>query len=458
MDETAVAERPAVSAVWCALKCPKRTGRIWALLAGWAAVWFLGRIISGAYSWHFFWFGSGLLLHPGGQSGGLHLYAAHPELQIGPLALAAAIPLHVFGATGSGLVAAAMSMAAGMVGLYLLTRLAQRTRWIAPSVLLSVGLLFVPVWSEVAVRFTHLDDVLALGLTVTALWTLRKQLPVATGLLLAAAVDSKPWAASFAVLILALPARHRVRALIALSAGLALAWIPFLVADPGTMAVGHFRIDNVASSALNAIGIHTAVTPWWDRPAQILLGLCVGAVLVRRGRPVAAMFAGIACRLLLDPETYPYYTSGLALAAAGLDLASGRRVPWWTASVAGFWTIDELGIRFLPPHVRGVIRVAYCLAAVVVLLACSMRRSGRRPGVRTTPHELGGVGDLPAGNGAGARYGIAPLRGSHTPGTEDTVPLPSARVTVANPWSSWADRHDREQAGTVDTAGPPSAR
>lgn len=428
MHETTVAERLATPAARCVPNGAMRGALIWALLAGWAAVWFLARIFSGAYSWHFFWFGSGLLLHPGEQGGGFHLYAAHPELQIGPLAFAAAIPFRVFGATGSGLLAAAMSMAVGMVGLYLLTRMAQRTRWIAPAVLLSVGLLFVPVWSEVAVRFTHLDDVLALGLTVAALWTLRKQLPVTTGLLVAAGVDSKPWAASFAVLILALPAKHRVRALIALSVGLVLAWMPFLVADPGTTAAGHFRIDNVASSGLNAIGIHTALTPWWDRPAQILLGLSIGAVLVRRGLPVAAMFAGIACRLLLDPETYPYYTSGLALAAAGLDLTSGRRVPWWTASVAAFWLVDKSGTQFLSPHVSGVIRVAYCLAAVVLLLGSSMRRIGPRPGPRTTPDELGGTADLPAGNGAGAPCRTTPLRGLQMLGTEDTVPLPSAKL------------------------------
>ncbi len=439
---------------------------VWVVLVGWAAVWFAARAWSGAYSWHFFWLGSGLLVQPGLPGGGLHLYAAHPQLQIGPLALAATIPFRLLGVAAGGLAAGAVSMAAALAAMYLLTRRPGRERPVEPMLVLTTGLLLVPVWSEVAVRYTHLDDVLAVAFAVAALHALRKQLPFATGLLLAAAVDSKPWAAAFAVLVLALPGRRRIPAVIGLAAGVILVWAPFLLADAGTLAIGQFQIDNVASSALNALGVHMARTPWWDRPAQLVAGLLAGAILVRRGRPEAVMFAAIASRLLLDPQTYPYYTSGLVLAAACLDLlASSRRVPWWTMSVAAFWIIDAVGIRTLPAGVRGEIRAVYCLAAVALLVTCSLRRRRPQPGSSTPPRRYPSQADRPRRNeNTAARVIGRRLRGAevirrpagqltpttqppapprHSPSEAVTIPLPAARAQAAvrNSWSAFADHH-----------------
>lgn len=96
------------------------------------------------------------------------------------------------------------------------------------------------------------------------------------------------------------------------------------------------------------------------------------------------MFAAIASRLALDPQTYQYYTSGLVLAAACVDLLTlSRKVPWWTVSVAAFWIIDAASIGTFPPCVRGEIRAVYCLRAVAMLVASSVRR--RTPQPHSTP-------------------------------------------------------------------------
>ena len=61
----------------------------WWLLWPWTAVW-VGLQIAlkmSGQSWHFFAQG-GQLLFAAGPGTGLQLYAAHPDLQIGPLALA----------------------------------------------------------------------------------------------------------------------------------------------------------------------------------------------------------------------------------------------------------------------------------------------------------------------------------------------------------------------------------
>lgn len=189
----------------------------------------------------------------------------------------------------------------------------------------------LPVWCQVATHFTHLDDALALAFASLAVWAVVARRPCLTGLLLAAAIDSKPWAVGFIVLILALPARDRIRSATLTAVAVALAWLPFILADPRTLAVGRFTIDNVDNSALRALGVHTANTPTWDRPAQLILALAVAVLCIRRGRWAAVPLAVVTARLLLDPQTYPYYSSGLLVCAAILDLLTrDRRLPLWT--------------------------------------------------------------------------------------------------------------------------------
>lgn len=72
-------------------------GPLGRVLYVWTALWGMVAAWGGGYSWHYFAQGADLLSDPGNQGGGLHVYAAHPDLQIGPLALLVAMPFQALG-------------------------------------------------------------------------------------------------------------------------------------------------------------------------------------------------------------------------------------------------------------------------------------------------------------------------------------------------------------------------
>ena len=202
--------------------------RLWVILVAWTVGWSLLAARGGGYSWHYFAQGADLLINPGVNGGGLHLYAAHPDLQIGPIALLVAVPLNALGPTGGRLAAELALALLGPLLLYVLVLARRRLTGTSPApvLLLGTGLLLMPVWSEVATRFTHLDDALALSFCVVAVLAVIARRPYLSAGLLAAAIDSKPWAAGFVVLILALPSATRWRAALLTALGVLGAWLP----------------------------------------------------------------------------------------------------------------------------------------------------------------------------------------------------------------------------------------
>lgn len=120
-----------------------------------------------------------------------------------------------------------------------------------------------------------------------------------------------------------------------------------------------------------------------DRPAQLALGVVVALVCVNAGRWAAVPLAVVAARLLLDPKTYPYYSSGLLMCAAILDLLSpGRRMLVWTAAAAAWFLADRAGAAFLQPHQLGVLRALFC-GAVLITLSVQGYRARRTVPSRT---------------------------------------------------------------------------
>ncbi|HUX71318.1 MAG TPA: hypothetical protein VMV41_12450, partial [Cellulomonadaceae bacterium] len=308
----------------------------------WMGVWAVMNATDALVSWHFVVSG-GALLRSSGRLAGLHLYATHPELQMGPLTFLVAAPLSGAPEWLSGLLVSATIAAAGPLLLMAVSRLPQvtvtaRQRGLAAAVLM-------PVWAELAVHYTHLDDALALALLVAALHAVSRGRAATAALLLAASADAKPWALAFVPVLLALPRERWQRAAWSWIAGIALAWLPFVIADPATLHAGGFSIPNVASSSLRPLGVASPETPVWDRPAQVLLGAALGAVAVLRRRWLVVPAIALAVRMLLDPGTYPYYTSGLVLATVIVDLAWRRtRWPWLSiVVVAGLYIPRHLG-------------------------------------------------------------------------------------------------------------------
>jgi len=376
---------------------------LWVILVAWSVGWSLLAARGGGYSWHYFAEGSHLLINPGVNGGGLHLYAAHPDLQIGPMALLVAVPLNALGPTGGRLVAELTLALLGPLLLYVLVVARRRLTGASPApvLLLGTGLLVMPVWSEVATHFTHLDDALALSFCVLAVLAVIARRPYLSAGLLAAAIDSKPWAAGFVVLILSLPSTKRWRAALLTALGVAGAWLPFVLADPMTLALSRFTIENVDNSALHALGVHTANTPSWDRPAQAILGIVVAIVCVRRGRWAAVPLAVVAARLLLDPQTYPDYGSGLLVATAILDLLTpGRRWPLWTAAAGTWYVANGVAGALLQPEQVGTLRALFMVGVLVTLclLPDRTRRSrGHRVGSQARSAPRRREADLVAG-------------------------------------------------------------
>ncbi len=353
------------------------------LLAAWAAKW--SQVMAtngGGASWHLFTEAGRLLfgVHPAGfrAPGGLRLFASYPRFQFGPVTMAAAAVVRLLGPDQGLVVAQVLMTACGLLIMVLAERTARiarpdldpdQIRW----TVLGVGVVFVPVWSILAVGFMHLDDALALLLAVLAGSALVRGRAALTGALLALSAGAKPWAFGFMALLLALPAgalpagswparNPRLRGL-GWAAGVTIAlWAPFLVADPGSVAAARYAIPNVAGSGLRALGVGSARTPPWDRAAQILLGFGLAAVAVWRGRWPAVLLICTAVRVALDPNTYPYYDAGLVVGALIWDLMGARRpVPAWSLAAGSLlwgWTAVRYDMML-----AGDLRVGFAAAA-----------------------------------------------------------------------------------------------
>ncbi len=322
-----------------------------------------------------------------------------------------------------------------------------------PALLLCTGLLVLPVWCQVATHFTHLDDALAIAFTCVAALAVAQERPLCAALALSAATDSKPWALGFTVLLLALPTSQRWRSLAVAALGAAFGWLPFVLADPRTLALGRFSIHNVDNSALRALGAQAASTPAWDRPAQLALGVMVALICVRRGRWAAAPLAVVAARLLLDPQTYPYYSSGLLMCAALLDMLSPkRRMPVWTAVAAAWFLTDYVGGAVLQAEQRGMLRAIFCVGLLLAL--CLRGKTGGSPRLRRSPGESlnsafsAGLARLDRQQGAGedlqhrtACRGVATPTGPPIPAGEPIM-TPQGLRTIVGP-----SRHECGSSG-----------
>ncbi|WP_372487819.1 hypothetical protein [Streptomyces guryensis] len=360
-----------------------------ALLALWTVAWFFVAERHGAVSWHYLVQGQQLLFQqiPGG---GLALYANHPDLQIGPVSFLVAGLFAPFSAELGEKLADAFMSGLGLYMLVLVGRAAAdhyrgtglNHKRLQQRVLIA-GAAFIPMWVEVSVRFAHLDDVLALFFTTLAVRALVRGNATAVGVFLALAVDSKPWAVGFLPLLLALPRPARLR-----SAGwtvglVAVAWLPFYLTHLDTLAAARFTIPNQAASALRWFGVHDAATPWWDRPAQMALGIALGALAVRRHRWPAVVLLAADARIVLDPSVYTYYNASVLLGTLIWDSIGQRRLVPWVSWLA---LISLYGSALLVPSdsVQGLIRLAFAAGSAAYVLCWPQRPPrSRRHGRRT---------------------------------------------------------------------------
>ena len=331
------------------------------------------------YSWHFFADAASLLVgqHPPGMAlpGGLHLYANYPQFQFGPLALLVTVALRPF-ADGGWLIITWLMTLCGIGVLYLLEVIVRTVR---PTVdenyhratiitVLVGGGSFVVSWELLAVHFGHLDDVLALTLITLAALFVVFRAPIAAGVCIGLAADAKPWALVCAALLLMFHGRAKWRAIAVALGVIAVAWLPFVLADPHTLSAAKFGIENVPASALRALGVHTPTTPSWDRIAQLAIGCALGMIAIVRRRWEAVIALGIGARLVLDPSVYTYYTAGFALGVLLWDLTGYRR-PMPILSLLCFVGITLAAFGTKDARLLGEARLWTVLIASGVMLA-----------------------------------------------------------------------------------------
>ena len=367
------------------------------LVTAWTVWWAWHMWPNSGMSWHFSVDGANLLLH----GSGLSLYADAPWLQTGPLSLIVAALLSPLPANIGKNVALVAMTAAGPLLIAALAPL------VAPAGrhrrIIIAAIVVIPAWTVLSVRWGHLDDVLAMTFAIAALRAVSAHRPVLAGVALAAAIAAKPWAVGFLPLLLVLP-RDRLRAAATAAAGTAMAWAPFVLANPRTLGALHPPVGLSPSSGLHALGARGVMVPPWGRTAQLLLSPTAAvAVVLSKGLP-GVLLVSVAVRLALDPKDNAYYIGSAALAAAVFDLLGTRwTVPWTTlVTVVVFWqpfTKDFVhwqqtttGLThwwFAHQEAVGALHVAWAVLVIVLVFAWPHSRA------RDSPRDLTGTTNVP---------------------------------------------------------------
>ena len=304
----------------------------WTFVAMWTAWWAWYMWPSSGLSWHFSVEGARLLLH----GSGLNLFADAPWLQTGPLSLIVAALLSPLPANLAKAVAQIAMAAAGPLLIVALAPLVAPAR--KARRLFIAAMVLIPAWTVLSVRWGHLDDVLAMVFAIVTLRAVSADRPVLAGAAMALAIAAKPWAIGFLPLLLVLP-WGRLRAGAVAAAGTALAWAPFVLANPRTLGALSPPVGLSPASGLYTLGVRGVLVPRWGRTAQLLLAPAASTVAVlTRGLP-GVLLVSVAVRLALDPKDNAYYIGSAALAAVVFDLlATGWTIPWTTlATVVLFW-------------------------------------------------------------------------------------------------------------------------
>lgn len=294
----------------------------------------------------------------------------------------AAIPFAALGRDVGPWAAMVVASAAGLVAVALLLDTVRRLRpgLVSPWAALVGGAVVVVTWGDVAVRTAHIDDAIALLAVVAALrWCAMDRGGAAT-VALAIAAAAKPWAVIFAPLALVPSGRLRAARVGCIAAFVALTWAPFVLAEPATLDVADFGIDNDPTSVLRVLGVDAATTPGWVRPAQLVGGIAVVAAAVFARRWPWALLLGVTWRLLLEPGAHRYYTVGIVLGALLVELvARPHRLPWATIAVAAALEVTAL------PGFPGTAGSALRLICLLAVAGCSLGWGAGRQEAQARP-------------------------------------------------------------------------
>ena len=306
---------------------------------------------------------------------GFSVFARHPDVQTGPIALVLARVLAL--TPRNGFVACAILCGAlGLLAIRCLEKAqhpdrADDRQGTAMTTLIG-GLVVVFWWAKLG-GYGHLDDAIVLCTGAAALLKIRQGKSAFAAVLIGIAIATKPWAVILVPLTLAPvgPLWQRLRAPLLANAVGALFWLPFFIAEPHTLSSMRPTVDIAADSVLQLFGMTNASMPTWLRSAQLLGALCVATIAVWRGRIGGVLLVAVAFRMMTDPGTWSYYTAGFMLGALAWD-------QYETTAIAPAATLAA-AVLLLPPwlipwaDVRAVTRLVAGLAAIVLVVAAKPR-------------------------------------------------------------------------------------
>ncbi|GAB3806660.1 hypothetical protein GCM10028798_29870 [Humibacter antri] len=308
----------------------------------------------------------------------LTAYASHPDLQFGPLTFLVSAPLAALPNAAGSAVAVAIMLALGVITLDMLRRaLPIATARAAACWWIGAGIASL-AWAELAVRYGHLDDALALALIAGALLAHRRQHPILVAVLLGLSVDAKPWAVPLVALVFLSPRRTWLPSLSLWALVIGACWGPFLVDTLHSMNAAAYAIPVDQASSLTLLPFTGSTTPWWCRSAQIGIGLILALIAVRGRSMGGVLLATFAVRLVLDPSVKAYYDVELLIAALVCDLTLHReRLPWFTLLAAAAVYAPTYVLTPLPV-LHAWIRTTGILLLLVVGIVTLLKRARPR--------------------------------------------------------------------------------
>lgn len=295
------------------------------------------------------------------SSAGLHLYAQHPQLTFGPLALLVVIPLRYLGPHHGWQVTSALLFGAGVVCLRLLDAAADRagpwTRDRRRQALVVGGLLVLISWIGPAGAWGHADDVFALVAVAVAVWAAAQDRWLLTGVMIGIGAGFKPWAIFAIALAMHGDARRWRGPAVAVLVSV-LPWLPFEIADHHTLDVTHVRLQVFAASGLRVLGVPVASHPSWTHSVQLAVAVAAGVVVVARRRWALVPLVAFIARIELDPATWSYYGTGVILGALAADLIAPLSalalrtftcalLAYYVPEVAPFFGLSSSGIELV---------------------------------------------------------------------------------------------------------------
>lgn len=303
----------------------------------------------------------------------LGLYMDRPDIQIGPLALTAALAIEaVLGNTAEVIVPVFLASSFGPVV------------WLATRVLgypVPAGRLFLAgapgVIAWVALSGSgHLDEFLALVLVLAGVGVgVRSGKLVPAGALFGLAAAAKPWGMTTAPCVSGGSMRRSITLLVASGTVGLMFWGPFLPGVVGTAIEGYpvaYQVD--AGSVWEPWRSDSGSLGSWVRVVQLLAALLAAAVASSRGATASLIAAGTV-RIALDPGQWPYQFAFLAVVVVALD---ARRAVDSGSPLRGVIKGCGLGLVVLTGMIASWVSGALGSAILVALFVLGLRET--KPG------------------------------------------------------------------------------